>query len=45
MMAADLLPAFPVWMARASPQEAARPKIVNEILGFVAFIILSKSLL
>src|SRR4026207_1141504 len=32
------LRACPVCMASTSPQEAARPRIVNGILGFVIFI-------
>jgi hypothetical protein len=30
--------ACPEWIASASPQEAARPKIVNGILGFVTLM-------
>ena len=37
-MAAAPLRACPVWMASTSPQEAARLRIVNAILGFVIFI-------
>src|ERR1043165_463964 len=31
--------ACPIWMASRSPQEAARPRIVNGILGFVTLIV------
>jgi hypothetical protein len=40
IMAADLLPACPVWMANVSPQTLARLRIVKGILVFVVIFIM-----